>query len=227
MGMQTNAGISGVVRRADGTPAKNVELDLIDAEEGYRSLTGKLKMIKTGENGEFSIDHLPSGRFLLGVNIEECEDYPDQTPPTYYPGVAARSDATAMELQPNEMKAGLVLTELPPRAFRVVRIHLVWPDGKVSVRGAIDAWENRGIYVSKYDSKAGVFELQVLQGVDYWLTAAALDESRKPTPIARGTWVYTENYRLAAGSDPVDVTLTALFAEPQWTKAIYPPARDK
>jgi hypothetical protein len=221
MGMQTNGGISGIVRRVDGTPAKNVELDLIDAEDGYRSITTKLKMIKTGLHGEFSIDHLPSGRFLLGVNIEECERYPDQTPPTYYPGVATRSDATVIELQPDERKPGLVLTELPPRAFRVVRVHLVWPDGKVPARGVIDAWANRGIYVSKYDLKDGIFELNVLQGVDYWLTAAALDESRKPTPFAGGTWVYADNYHLAAGSDPADITLTAHFPEPQWAKAIY------
>jgi hypothetical protein len=90
------------------------------------------------------------------------------------------------------------------------------------MRGAIDAWANQGIYVSNYDLKGGVFELKLLQGVDYWLTAAALDESRKPTQFARGTWVYADNYRLHAGNDAADITLTAHFPEPQWAKAIYP-----
>ncbi len=102
-----------------------------------------------------------------------------------------------------------------------MRVHLQWPDGRPPARGAIDAWVNQGIYVSKYDLKNGIFELALLQGVDYWLTAAALDETRPATPYAAGTWVYAENYRLAAGSDPIDIVLTAHFAEPQWANAIY------
>ena len=222
VGVFTNAGISGIVRRSDGTPAKDVELDLIDADPGYLSRTNHAPSIKTGSQGEFSLTNLPSGRFLLGVNIEESSRYPDQTPPSYYPGVAARGDAEVIELGPNEVRTGLVLTLLPPRAFRLVRVHLQWPDGTIPRGGAMNAWANRGIYVSKYELKDGIFELNLLQGVDYWLDAAALDESRKPTQFARGTWVYADNYRLSAGTDTVDVTMTALFAEPQWSKAIYP-----
>jgi hypothetical protein len=81
--------------------------------------------------------------------------------------------------------------------------------------------QNQGIYVSRYDLKDGIFELQLLQGVDYWLTAAALDETRRATQFARGTWVYTDNFRITFGTDPLDITLTAHFAEPQWSKAIY------
>jgi hypothetical protein len=221
IGMFTDAAISGVVRHADGTPAKKVGLDLIDADPAYRSITTTLHMIETGPSGEFAVDHLPSGRFLLGVNIKESSTYPDQTPPTYYPGVAARGDAQVIELLPNENRTGLILTLLPPRAFRSVRVHLRWPDGTLPRRGAIDAWANEGIYVSDYEPKNGIFELKLLQGVDYWLTAAALDESRRPTEFARGTWVYADNYRLAAGEAAADITLTARFAEPQWDKAIY------
>jgi hypothetical protein len=221
IGMFTNAGVAGVVRQADGTPAKKVKLDLIDADPGYRSITSILDMVETGPRGEFSVTNLPSGRFVLGVNIKESLRYPDQTPPTYYPGVATRSDAQVIELLPNENKAGLIFTLLPPRAFRPVRVHLRWPDGTVPKGGAIDAWANEGIYLSKYDLKDGVFELNLLQGVDYWLTAAALDETRRPTPFARGTWVYADNYRLSAGNDAVDITLAARFPEPQWAKAIY------
>jgi hypothetical protein len=46
--------------------------------------------------------------------------------------------------------------------------------------------------------------------------------SWKPTRFAGGTWVYADNYRLPAGNDAVDITMTALFNEPQWSKAIYP-----
>jgi hypothetical protein len=220
IGMFTDASVSGTVRRADGTPARKVTVDLIDADPGYRSAQTP-GMIETGQNGEFSAENLPSGRFLLGVSIKESSRYPDQTPPTYYPGVGARSDAQVIELLPNERRSGLILTLLPPREFRRIRVHLQWPDGRVPTRGGIDAWENEGIYVSNYDLKGGVFELKLLQGVSYWLTAAALDESSRPTKVALGTWVYADNYFLPAGNDAGDITLVARFPEPQWPKAIY------
>jgi hypothetical protein len=225
IGMFTNAGLSGIVHGADAIPAANVRLDLIDADPGYRSLTGPANPTQTGPRGEFSLANLPSGRFLIGVNIEESSKYPDQTPPTYYPGVATRADAGVIELRPNQARRGLVLTLLPPRAFRLVRVHLRRPDGTIPSSGAIDAWANKGIYVSNYDLRNGIFELKLLQEVDYWLEAAALDESRKPTRFARGTWVYAENYRLAGGNDTIDINMTARFQEPQWSKAIYPPVK--
>lgn len=224
VGVFTDAGVSGIVRRADGTPASGIELDMIDSEPGYRSPTQILDRIKTGIDGSFSRRGLPSGRFLLGVSIQECMRYPDQTPPTYYPGAVDRAQAEVITLKPNEKREGLVLTLPPPRAFRSVRVHLRWPDGRIPAGGAITAYVNEGIYDANYELKDGAFELQLLQGVDYWLTAAALDETRKPTPLARGTWVYADNYRLAAGNDPVELTVTAHFAEPQWSKAIYPRA---
>jgi Carboxypeptidase regulatory-like domain len=66
VGMFTNASISGVVRRADGTPAIGVELDLVDKDARYRSMTETLGMIKTGSRGEFFMGNLPSGEYLLG-----------------------------------------------------------------------------------------------------------------------------------------------------------------
>ena len=148
--------------------------------------------------------------------------YPDATPPTYYPGVASRASARAIDLRPDEKKNAVDLTLLPPRAFRVVKVHIRWPDGSTPNGAAIDAWVNQGIYVSDDAPENGVFELRLLEGVDYWLTAAALDESRKPSRFTRGTWVYAENYRLPAGSDAVEVQLTAKFEEPRWFKVIYP-----
>jgi len=115
----------------------------------------------------------------------------------------------------------LILTLPPPRGFRTVRVHLRWPDGSAPAKGGIDAWVNQGIYVSKYELKKGTFDLQLLRGVDYWLTAGALDETRRPTPNSRGIWVYADKYRLPAGDDPVEVTVTAHFAEPQWPGVVY------
>jgi hypothetical protein len=204
-----------------------MRLDLLDVDPHYAAISNIMdRRFKTGPNGEFSIANLPAGQFLLGVNINESTGYPDQTPPTYYPSAASRGDAQVIELAPNKELSGLVLTLPPPRPFRIVRVHLRWPDGTIPTQGAIEAWANRGIYSAVYSLKDGHFDLELLQGVDYWLTASAMDmtylrKSPIPSLPPRGTWVYADNYRLAAGDDPVDITLTAHFPEPQWSKAVY------
>jgi len=69
VGMFTNARISGVVRRADGTPASDTRLDLLDVDPHYAAISNILDgRFKTGPKGEFSISDLPAGQFLLGVN---------------------------------------------------------------------------------------------------------------------------------------------------------------
>ncbi len=221
-GAFTNAGIFGNVKRPDGTPAANLELELIDSDPHFPAITGYLDRPTTGPNGEFAITNLPSGSFLLGVNIHHSTRYPDQTPPTYYPGVAARSAATKIELKPNERKQNLVLTLLPPRPFRTVRVNLRLPDGSVPRGGAIDAYVNEGIYVSNYQLTNGRFELKLLQGVDYWLTAAANVPARHPTRFANHEWRYADNFRLPAGNDDIEITLTGVHHDPQWSKALYP-----
>ncbi len=140
MGMFTNAGMSGTVLRSDGAPAQKARIDLIDIDEHYGPPPLERLYIETDPDGKFTLANLPSGQFLLGVNIHESSRYPDQTPPSYYPGVASRSEARTVELKPNELKAGLVLSLLPPRNFRSVRVHLKWPDGRIPNRGALDAW---------------------------------------------------------------------------------------
>jgi hypothetical protein len=225
VGMFTNAGMSGTVLRSDGKPAQKATVDLIDVDEHYGPPPLEHLYIKTDPGGRFTLANLPSGQFLLGVNIQESSRYPDQTPPSYYPRVASRSEAQVIELKPNEVKTGLVLTLQRPRSFRLVKVHLKWPDGRIPNRGSVDAWVNQGIYLSDYELKNGVFELRLLQGVDYWLFAAALDETHKPTQSARGTWVFTDNYRLSAGDDTVDIYLTAQLPDWQWPKAIYPNSR--
>ncbi len=221
-GAFTNAGISGIVKRPDGTPAANLELELIDADPNFPSITEYSNRPKTGPNGEFAFTNLPGGTFLLGMNIHRSTRHPDQTPPTYYPGVAARSAATEIELKPNEQKRNLVLTLLPPRPFRTVRVHLRLPDGSIPRGGAIDAYANQGIYVANYQLTNGFFELKLLQGVDYWLTAAANVPARRPTRFADHEWRYADNFRLPAGNDDIEITLTGVHRDPQWAKALYP-----
>lgn len=221
-GAFTDAGISGIVKRPAGTPAANLELELIDADPNFPSITEYANRPKTGPSGEFAFTNLPSGTFLLGLNVHRSTRHPDQTPPTFYPGVAARSAATKIELKPNEQKRNLVLTLLPPRAFRTVLVNLRLPDGAVPRGGAIDAYVNEGIYVSNYQLTNGRFELKLLQGVDYWLTAAANVPARHPTRFAQHEWRYADNFRLPAGNDDIEITLTGVHHDPQWPKAIYP-----
>lgn len=201
LGLWTDARLSGVVRKSDGSPAVGYELELVDVDPKFAAPPLKDgDPVITDKNGNFSFFGLPSGRYLLGVNVEETSPYPDRTPPTYYPGVGPRADAQAIELKPNERKKDIVLTLLPPRSFRLVRVLVRWPDGSIPDRSSIEAWRPKGRYISVEATREGGFELRLLEGVGYWLTASAWDARRRH-------WIYPDSYRLPAGKGTVEVTL--------------------
>jgi hypothetical protein len=226
VGVSSNASISGVVRRSDGTPASGVRLDLVDADPSFAppAANSAGKPVTTDRDGRFSFSGLPGGQFVLGVNIEHLADYPDPNPPSYYPGVTSRAEARPILLQPNEARTNLEFTLPPPRAFRTVRVRLRWPDGSAPEGGYVSAWRSGGICTTVHDLKNGRFELKLLEGVSYWLEAGTWKGERRfvrPPARAKGYWVYAENYKLAAGTGTIEVEMVPRFLEPQWFKSVY------
>lgn len=210
----TQSSMRGIVLNHDGTPAADVGLGLIDVDPSFERPYIEPESDRTNVRGEFSFTNLPSGRFLLGVNIEDCERFPNAIPPTYYPGVTSRQLALSIELRPNQAINGVILRLPPPRNFRVVHVLLKWPGGAVANRSTVTAWLNKGTYHSEYKARNGILELRLMQGVDYWITAAARDQE--------GHWIYTDNYQLKAGEEAVSISLVSRHPEPQWHRAIYP-----
>jgi hypothetical protein len=213
-GVFTNASISGTVLKHDGTPAVGAKIGLLDTDPALARPHDDPRQRVTDSSGRFSLTNLPSGRFLLGVNIDGIDRYPGAIPPTFYPGVTSPGHAAVIALRPNEARKNLTLRLPPPREMREVRIQLKWPDGLVAKDGAIDAWLRKDIYESQYDLRDGVAVLRLMKGVDYWITAGALDGRRH--------WIYTDKYLLRGGDDDVFVTLTPRYPEPQWSRAVYP-----
>jgi hypothetical protein len=104
-------------------------------------------MAYTDERGIFTVQRLPPGDFVLGVNISEPpregQHLSHPFPPTYFPGVPDRANARIIHVESAQQLAGFEL-RLPARLKqRTILGRVTWPDGKPAL----------GAYVELKDSE--------------------------------------------------------------------------
>jgi hypothetical protein len=96
----------------------------------------------TDSDGVFTIERVPPGDFVLGVNINgpPGEQHAGRAPfpPTYYPGVPTRADARIIHVQSAQQLVGFEL-RLPPRLKqRTITGRVAWPDGKPALGAFVE-----------------------------------------------------------------------------------------
>ena len=79
--------------------------------------------------GRFEIKQVPPGEYVLGINLTGSPKAGFPYPPTYFPGVTQRSEATVIKLGLGEKVSDLLLRLPPPLSRRGVGGVVVWPDG--------------------------------------------------------------------------------------------------
>lgn len=141
-----NGRISGRVSDAEGKPAANLSLVVVDAE-GKNPEFRYGRHERTDGEGRYKFKGLPPGRYLLGLRLAgapQPSDPASDYPPTYYPGVARAEDAEVVELKAGEESAGRDL-RLPPRlAGAVVRVRVLWADGSPAANALVIYYEVAG-----------------------------------------------------------------------------------
>jgi len=106
--------ISGRILRANGSPATNIDLVIIDADNtGYTTL-------QTDGDGRFDSYAYPPGKYILGVNFPPNPTWFNgsgagadlKLPPAswFYPGVQDRSHATILTLNPDQKLTNINIT---------------------------------------------------------------------------------------------------------------------
>lgn len=166
--------ISGVVKQADGRPAKEVRVELVRVLGDGKLPTRYSLWADTDAAGKFVMRRVPAGKFVLGVNLTRYSDAKEPWPPTYYPGRPRLEDAKVLELEPNADLAGLELPLPAALPTRTVRIRVLWADGSAAEEGGVwarpkqfpHAWE------SGTSAKQGnLVTLQLMQHYDYEIWA--------------------------------------------------------
>lgn len=129
-------GISGKVFDANGNPLAGVKVDLINADDALKeSPRGRWRF--TAADGGYSLNDIPPGRYLLGVNLINSTSFQCPQPRTYFPSAAEPSSATiitveeARDLKNADIKLGATHAEQEIAGI------VVWPDGRSAVRAVV------------------------------------------------------------------------------------------
>jgi hypothetical protein len=172
----SNGRIEGRVVRSDGTPVSRASVDVIPADlppgEPPDSLTTSPSG-STNEDGQFAIDAILPGRYVVAVNARFGPRLFAPYPTTYLPGVG-RADARVVEVGEGERQNGFTIV-VDPLPERTVTGMVVSSDGGPVGEASITAAhvDHRGMIMAsaKTDSD-GTFQLRLLAGVTYLIRAS-------------------------------------------------------
>lgn len=126
-----NGQLSGRIVDAEGNPVKNAKIVLIKPDvKGYLTTRDDIAVdYVDNEKGRFELNQIPPGEYLLGLNVTSSPAAGEPYPPTYYPGVRERAQATIIKVGLGEKLPEHILRLPPKLSERIIQGVVVWPDG--------------------------------------------------------------------------------------------------
>ena len=175
----------GTVRTPDGTPAgKGVVITAIRTgpRDGSSLPVERSAFAFTDERGEFEFDGLPAGRYIVGVNVFNGPWRNAPYLPTFHPSGSDMAKASPVDvMEGRQVRVDLRLS--PPLQKRSLSGIVVDEQG-VPVAGALVDVGDLGFpyapvsIASGTTDSAGRFEVQVLDGRPYGITASSFRPAR-------------------------------------------------
>ncbi len=97
---QTSTSISGRVLNRDGSPAVNIRVMAVSAQDSSLQVGREIvSFAQTDATGNYRLEDVPTGRYFITAGIVEA--------PSYYPGVADSACATAVTLTAGSSLQGI------------------------------------------------------------------------------------------------------------------------
>jgi SdrD B-like domain len=172
--------IRGSLVDADGNlvkrtnPAQLLVVDLFPIDVEEKPWTAQLGSVD--EQGHFEFYDVEPGRYWLGINIRHNPSQDSPYPPTWYPGVADKSQATIIELGRAEKLTNYTIKlpgKLTPHRAQGA---IYWPDGKPVARAQVylESEDHPGYCVNdcRTADLNGRFELIGYEGTKYRIIAS-------------------------------------------------------
>ncbi len=121
--------IRGRVIDPQGQGLSRARVVLIPVDTPDKTIWTLLESDYADEQGEFELELVAPGRYLLGINIGASPDADTPYPRTFYPGVTERSQATVIEVGLGQRITDVNI-QLPPKLmeYKVSGV-VVWPNG--------------------------------------------------------------------------------------------------
>jgi hypothetical protein len=175
---QLDGRISGRVLDSDGKPVPDsAQVSVVTLESADKDFAHTESRSDYTKNGQYEIDGLPPGKYVLGVNIADPPEGGSAYAPTYFPGVTDLKNATIINIGAGEKLRNYDL-RLPPRLETVtVTGTVLWANGKPVVGADIDISDvgdidySLAFGVDIVTDKQGHFSIKAFKGRKYFLHA--------------------------------------------------------
>jgi hypothetical protein len=205
-GLFTTSSIAGTALGPDGKPLVGLKLDIARVLPDGKLRHEFGRRIATGSRGEFEINELSSGDFLLGVNLRYGPTLDVPYVGTYFPGTNNRASAQLLHLDPGEQKQGLTFHLPTPLQPRDVQVAVRWPNGSLATNVRVAAFleiggEGAG---SVFPDHPAGFAVPCLKGLAYRIWARAFIDDN---PRQRNRRITDGEVHLEAGDQPAMLTI--------------------
>ncbi len=174
---EPGAEISGRVVDIDGKPVFLAEVTLMREDLDIAQDSVATYSDLTEEDGTYRITGIPSGRYLLGINITEPPSTKVPYPRTYYPDAPVRFQAKAIQIGVEQKLTNYDFHLPAPFPERPIEVTVQWSDGRpadgayVYLHNPEYPWEVVVAEGVQRTNSAGHLTVKGLEGLRYWFHA--------------------------------------------------------
>lgn len=173
--------ISGRATGPDGKPVTGVKVAIVRADEKASNVNTLVCSATTDKKGHYLLEEVPSGNFVLGVNITVAPDEDSPYRPTWYPDAANRPAAAVIEVGPGQKLSGYDLVVSRRLAVRTIEGTVFWPDGTPAAEARVylatsvltQSGQGTGGRNSIPTDKKGRFKITGCESIAYYVVAAS------------------------------------------------------
>ncbi len=200
LSMWPHGRISGVITNAEGKPLAGVTVQAFAFDAKGEREPSPLRTARTDSEGRYTIEPLPGGDYVVGVNAEKYSD-DDPYPPTVFTREKGSSAAVRVPVSDGLEAKGIDLVLPARRIATVLCVEIIGPKG-APYKGALVSLENlagvqRWYSVKRKSDDLGKLEVPAYIGEQYIVKASDFSfVPRREEP----------KYDYLGGSARVDVT---------------------
>lgn len=182
LGMWTDATVSGKVFDSQRKPLAGVPVQIMLDENRSSARTAL-----TDNRGNYKIDKLPPGKYLLGVSLTGLNS---KSPFAlrYYPGVSNKAAAISIRITGPQQITDRDFAIEDARKTREIVVAVKWPDGRPVTNSSVmclssPLGDQRADLVHRYTNAQGVSLCKVLADRNYEVQADRLSWSSSSRPV--------------------------------------------
>ncbi|MGB9068504.1 MAG: hypothetical protein WCC21_08030 [Candidatus Acidiferrales bacterium] len=210
--------IRGSVFGPDGKPLAIASVELYRAGTYNDTKPGLWGF--QGAQGEFDLDHVGPGDYILVFNRTNRSDPNSPYPRAFYPGVGDQADATPIRLKDGQLLSKVNMTVKDGYPTHLLRVQVKWqgvrPPGNVTIMAKADNGENP----SAERLADGSYQFTLLESANYTISAWEDLTPRRPAAARRKGADPALPARIdadpvsVAGADKNTKTITMTFVSP-------------